>query len=162
MGYLAGYEEVWDARDRVGESRGYAVLVPYLAKPSRPAADVSVPDPSAVDVVRRVLLMICPRVGRRVLVPSARTLHELRGLTRATLSWKGIHPHRFCLHSRLLTCSPSKRPPRAGTLCACRDQQLGHDLVGAVLRRGSLDLRPVELHCVRGPVPLRRRPRRRR
>ena len=158
MGYLAGYEKVWDARDRVGESRGYAVLVLYPAKPSRPAADVSAPDPSAAGVVRKVLLpMTGPMVGRRVLVPSVRTLHELRGLTRATLSWKGIHLHRFCLHSRTLTCPPSKRPPRVGTLCACRDQQLGRDLVGAVLRCGPLDLGPVELHRVRGPVPLRRR-----
>ena len=35
MGYLAGYEKVWDARDRVV---GTLFLVPYPAKPSRPAA----------------------------------------------------------------------------------------------------------------------------
>ena len=115
MGYLAGYEKVW----RVGESRGYAVLVPYPAKPSRPAADVSAPDPSAAGVVRKVVLpMIGPMVRRRVLVPSARFLHELRGLTRARLSWKGIHPHRFCLHSRILTRSggagQQNRPDRLG------------------------------------------------
>jgi len=48
----------------------------------------------------------------------------------------------------------SEWPARVGALGAGRDQQLGHALVRALLRRGPLDLGPVEPHRVRGPVPV--------
>jgi len=48
----------------------------------------------------------------------------------------------------------SKWPARVGALSAGCDQQLGHGLVRALLRRRPVDFGPVEPHRVRGAVPV--------
>ena len=86
MGYLAAHEKVWGARDRVKTIAGTLSRCPVLrSHPDLPLTP-DAPVPGAAGRMQKVLLLvICPVVWRRVLVPSACTLHELRGLTQAAV-----------------------------------------------------------------------------
>jgi hypothetical protein len=45
------------------------------------------------------LLGISPMVWRRLLVPSACTLHELHGIIQVAMGWEGFHLYQFCLRA---------------------------------------------------------------
>jgi hypothetical protein len=45
------------------------------------------------------LLGISPMVWRRLLVPSACTLHELHGIIQVAMGWESFHLYQFCLRA---------------------------------------------------------------
>ena len=61
-----------------------------------PAADAC-----AILQVKIWLTGISPMVWRRILVPTALTLHELHGVIQVAMGWEGIHLYEFHLHIHL-------------------------------------------------------------
>jgi hypothetical protein len=67
-----------------------------MTRKARPA--FTAPAGSILQVKMR-LLDISPMIWRRVLVPIASTLQELRGVIQAAMGWEGLHLHEFRVRS---------------------------------------------------------------
>ena len=81
------------------------------------------PEENGVMQLKVWLLEISPMIWRRLLVPSACTLHELHGVIQVAMGWEGIHLYQFCLRAAHYgSCELSASSPEVTLAALCLRQ----------------------------------------